>query len=60
MQGGYGEWLAESQRVESQGVSLPVALEMASAMQALVQSTADQNEAVSAMLEKRKPQYKGK
>ncbi len=44
---------------ESQGVSLPVALEMASAMQALVQSTADQNEAVTAMLEKRQPVYKG-
>ena len=44
---------------ESQGVSLPVALEMASAMQALVQSTEDQNEAVNAMLEKRKPQVQG-
>jgi enoyl-CoA hydratase/carnithine racemase len=45
---------------ESQGVSLPVALEMASAMQALAQSTEDQHEAVSAMLDKRKPQFKGK
>lgn len=45
---------------ESQGVSLPVALEMASAMQALVQATEDQNEAVSALLEKRKPVYKGR
>lgn len=45
---------------ESQGVSLPVALEMASAMQALVQSTDDQHEAVNAMLEKRKPNFKGK
>lgn len=45
---------------ESQGVSLPVALEMASAMQALAQSTEDQNEAVSAMLDKRRPQFKGK
>ena len=45
---------------ESQGVSLSVALEMASAMQALVQSTEDQSEAVAAMLEKRKPQYKAK
>ncbi len=44
---------------ESQGVSLPVALEMASAMQALAQSTTDQHEAVSAMLEKRKPKFKG-
>lgn len=45
---------------ESQGVSLPVALEMASAMQALVQSTSDQHEAVSAMLEKRKPNFQGR
>jgi enoyl-CoA hydratase/carnithine racemase len=45
---------------ESQGVSLPVALEMASAMQALAQSTEDQHEAVSAMLDKRKPVFKGK
>lgn len=45
---------------ESQGVSLPVALEMASAMQALVQSTEDQHEAVAAMLDKRKPVYKGR
>ena len=45
---------------ESQGVSLPVALEMASAMQALVQSTEDQQEAVNAMLDKRKPVFKGK
>jgi enoyl-CoA hydratase/carnithine racemase len=45
---------------ESQSVSLPVALEMASAMQALAQSTEDQHEAVSAMLDKRKPVFKGK
>ena len=45
---------------ESQGVSLPVALEMASAMQALAQSTEDQGEAVAAMLDKRRPKYKGK
>ena len=45
---------------ESQGVSLPVALEMASAMQALAQSTDDQHEAVNAMLDKRKPQFKGR
>lgn len=44
---------------ESQGVSLPVALEMASGMQALAQSTTDQHEAVKAMLEKRKPEFKG-
>ncbi len=45
---------------ESQGVPLSTALEMASAMQALTQSTADQKEAVTAMLEKRKPVFKGK
>jgi len=45
---------------ESQGVSLPVALEMASAMQALAQSTDDQHEAVNAMLDKRKPEFKGR
>jgi enoyl-CoA hydratase/carnithine racemase len=44
---------------EGQGVSLPVALEMASAMQALAQSTDDQNEAVNAMLDKRKPAFRG-
>lgn len=44
---------------ESQGVSLPVALELASAMQALVQSTDDQKEAVRAMLEKRPPKFTG-
>ncbi|MEZ5851718.1 MAG: crotonase/enoyl-CoA hydratase family protein [Hyphomicrobiaceae bacterium] len=45
---------------ESQGVSLPIALEMASSMQAMAQSTADQKEAVAALLEKRKPTYTGK
>ena len=45
---------------DSQGVGLTQALEMASSMQALVQSTADQHEAVSAMLEKRKPRYEGR
>ncbi len=45
---------------ESQGVSLPIALEMASSMQAMAQSTADQKEAVAALLEKRKPKYNGR
>lgn len=45
---------------ESQGVNLAQALEMASAMQALAQSTGDQHEAVAAMLEKRKPRFEGR
>lgn len=44
---------------ESQRVELDTALEMASAMQAIVQHTEDQNEAVTAFLEKRQPQFKG-
>jgi enoyl-CoA hydratase/carnithine racemase len=44
---------------DSQGVSLKQALELASCMQAIVQSTDDQLEAVKAMLEKRKPVFKG-
>jgi enoyl-CoA hydratase/carnithine racemase len=34
-------------------------LEMAASMQALVQHTADQHKAVTAFLEKRKPEFKG-
>lgn len=45
---------------ESQSVSLPIALEMASSMQALAQSTSDQKEAVAALLEKRKANYEGR
>jgi enoyl-CoA hydratase/carnithine racemase len=42
---------------DSQHVSLPIALELASSSQALVQHTHDQHEAVSAFLEKRAPKY---
>ena len=44
---------------ESQTLSLTASLEMAAGMQALVQHTADQHEAVTAFLEKRKPVFKG-
>jgi enoyl-CoA hydratase/carnithine racemase len=40
-------------------INLPAHLEMAASMQALVQHTADQHEAVTAFLEKRKPQFRG-
>jgi enoyl-CoA hydratase/carnithine racemase len=43
---------------DSQHVSLPIALEMASSLQSLVQHTHDQHEAVTAFLEKRKPDFK--
>ncbi len=42
---------------DSQHVSLPIALELASSAQALVQHTHDQYEAVSAFLDKRPPQF---
>ena len=42
---------------DSQHVSLPIALEMASSMQALVQHTHDQHEAVVAFTERRKPKF---
>ncbi len=42
---------------DSQHVSLPIALELASSSQALVQHTHDQYEAVSAFLEKREPKF---
>ena len=45
---------------ESQGIPLTASLEMAAGMQALVQHTADQHEAVTAFLEKRKPVFLGK
>lgn len=40
-------------------IGLPTHLEMAASMQALIQHTADQHEAVTAFLEKRKPVFKG-
>ncbi|MFH1604196.1 MAG: crotonase/enoyl-CoA hydratase family protein [Pseudomonadota bacterium] len=42
---------------DSHQVSLPIALEMASSMQALVQHTKDQHEAVLAFMEKREPKF---
>ena len=42
---------------DSQQVALPIALELASGMQALVQHTHDQHEAVLAFTEKRKPKF---
>ncbi len=45
---------------ESQRLDLAAALEIASAMQAVVQQTEDQHEAVSAAVEKRRPEYKGR
>ncbi|MEO8203440.1 MAG: crotonase/enoyl-CoA hydratase family protein [Betaproteobacteria bacterium] len=42
---------------DSQQVSLPIALELASSMQALVQHTHDQHEAVVAFSERRKPKF---
>lgn len=42
---------------DSQQVSLPIALELASSAQALVQHTHDQHEAVLAFTEKRKPKF---
>jgi len=45
---------------DSQRVDLPVALELASSLQALVQHTKDQQEAVLAFNEKRKPKFEGR
>ena len=42
---------------DSQHVSLPIALELASSSQALVQHTHDQYEAVSAFIDKREPKF---
>ncbi len=44
---------------EAGHLPLPTHLEMASSMQAIVQHTSDQHEAVVAFLEKRKPQFQG-
>jgi enoyl-CoA hydratase/carnithine racemase len=44
---------------ESMSLSLANSLEMAAGMQALVQHTADQHEAVTAFFEKRPPRFKG-
>ncbi len=45
---------------DSHHVSLPVALDMAAASQALVQTTHDHKEAVLAFAEKRKPKFEGR
>jgi enoyl-CoA hydratase/carnithine racemase len=45
---------------DSQHVPLPIALEMASSSQALVQHTHDQHESVVAFLEKRKPRFENR
>jgi enoyl-CoA hydratase/carnithine racemase len=45
---------------QSQSLSLNECLELSAAYQAIVQSTADQKEAVAALLEKRAPKYIGK
>jgi len=45
---------------ESAGVDLRTALEIAAAMQSIVQHTKDQAEAVAAMIEKRQPTYHGR
>lgn len=44
----------------SLGLSLPDSLELAAAYQAIVQHTADQREAVAALVEKRPPAYSGR
>lgn len=45
---------------ESARLDLPASLEMAASMQAIVQQTEDQYEAVAAAVEKRRPVFKGK
>jgi hypothetical protein len=45
---------------ESARCDLPAALELAAAMQAVVQQTDDQYEAVAAAVEKRAPAFKGR
>jgi len=45
---------------EAGRLDLPATLELAAAMQAIVQQTQDQYEAVAAAIEKREPHYQGK
>jgi enoyl-CoA hydratase/carnithine racemase len=45
---------------ESARLDLPAALELAAAMQAIVQQTDDQHEAVAAVVEKRRPAFQGR
>ena len=44
---------------EASASNLPAVLEMSSAMQALAHATSDHKEAISAMLGKRTPEFKG-
>jgi enoyl-CoA hydratase/carnithine racemase len=44
---------------DAQRMDLPGVLEMSAAMQAVAHATKDNAEAVSAFLEKRKPEFKG-
>jgi enoyl-CoA hydratase/carnithine racemase len=45
---------------ESQALTLPAALELAGAMQAMCHKMADHREAVTALIEKRPPQFTGR
>ena len=45
---------------DAQSLSLPHSLEMAAGMQAIIQHTEDQNEAVSALIERRPPVFHGR
>jgi 2-(1,2-epoxy-1,2-dihydrophenyl)acetyl-CoA isomerase len=46
--------------MQSLDVTLPVSLELSAAFQAIVQNTADQKEAVAALLDKRTPHFAGR
>jgi enoyl-CoA hydratase/carnithine racemase len=51
--------LAKRLMRDSQQISLPLSLDIASSMQALAHHTKDQQEAVAAFMEKRVPQFRG-
>jgi enoyl-CoA hydratase/carnithine racemase len=52
--------LAKSACYRSQGVSLDIALELASTYQGIVQNSSDHDEGVAAILERRSPQFEGR
>ena len=52
--------LAKSACYRSQGVSLDIALELASTYQGIVQNSADHDEGVAAILERRTPEFEGR